>query len=99
MSSTSSPITRSRAALAAALLALGAAGAAQAAGAPGSTYVGGAVAAPDYQDPIGGSGDGSGGAYVLCNVDDLAQARAIVATDPLVLQDCSDLTVHEWNTR
>lgn len=61
MSSTSSPITRSRAALAAALLALGAAGAAQAAGAPGSTYVGGAVAAPDYQDPIGGSGDGSGG--------------------------------------
>jgi len=54
-------LSRSRAALAAALLALGMAGAAQAAGAPGSTYVGGALSAPDYRDPIGGSGDGSGG--------------------------------------
>ncbi len=47
----------------------------------------------------GGFGDGSGGAYVLCNVDDLEQARAIVATDPLALQDCSELSIHEWNTR
>jgi uncharacterized protein YciI len=47
----------------------------------------------------GGFGGGSGGAYVLCNVDDLEQARAIVATDPLALQDCSELSVHEWNTR
>ena len=47
----------------------------------------------------GGFSDGSGGAYVLCNVDDLEQARAIVATDPLALQDCSELSVHEWNTR
>ena len=47
----------------------------------------------------GGFSDGSGGAYVLCNVDDLDEARAIVARDPLVLRCCSDLTVHEWNTR
>ncbi|MGX9719824.1 YciI family protein [Stenotrophomonas acidaminiphila] len=47
----------------------------------------------------GSFSDGSGGAYVLCNVDDLEQARAIVATDPLALQDCSELSVHEWNTR
>ncbi len=47
----------------------------------------------------GGFADGSGGAYVLCNVDSLAQAQAIVATDPLVTMHASDLTVHEWNTR
>jgi len=47
----------------------------------------------------GGFADGSGGAYVLCNVDSLAQAQAIVATDPLVTMQASDLTVHEWNTR
>ncbi len=39
------------------------------------------------------------GAYVLCNVDSLAQAQAIVATDPLVTMQASELTVHEWNTR
>ena len=47
----------------------------------------------------GGFSDGSGGAYVLCNVADMDAARAIVATDPLALQGCSDLSVHEWNTR
>jgi uncharacterized protein YciI len=47
----------------------------------------------------GGFEDGSGGAYILQNVASLVQAQAIVATDPLVLQDCSQLTVHEWNTR
>jgi uncharacterized protein YciI len=36
---------------------------------------------------------------MLCNVESLAQARAIVATDPLVTMQASDLTVHEWNTR
>ena len=47
----------------------------------------------------GGFTDGSGGAYVLCNVDSLAQAQAIVATDPLVTMQASQLTVHEWRTR
>lgn len=47
----------------------------------------------------GGFADGSGGAYVLCNIDSLAQAQAIVATDPLVTMQASRLTVHEWNTR
>lgn len=45
----------------------------------------------------GGFSDGSGGAYVLCNVPSLAEAQAIVARDPLVLQGTSLLTVHEWN--
>ena len=47
----------------------------------------------------GGFADGSGGAYVLCNVDDIDAARAIVAGDPLAIRACSDLVVHEWNTR
>ena len=47
----------------------------------------------------GGFSDGSGGAYILVNIDSLAQAEAIVAQDPLALQSASDLTVHEWNTR
>ncbi len=47
----------------------------------------------------GGFSDGSGGAYVLKDVADLDEARAIVARDPLVLMDSSELTVHEWNTR
>lgn len=47
----------------------------------------------------GGFTDGSGGAYVLCNVDSLAQAQAIAATDPLVTMQASTLTVHEWTTR
>lgn len=45
----------------------------------------------------GGFSDRSGGAYVLKNVDSLAAAQAIVATDPLALQDASELSVHEWN--
>jgi len=47
----------------------------------------------------GGFADGSGGAYVLCNLDSLEQAQAIVAGDPLVTMGASDLTVHEWTTR
>ncbi|PBJ83248.1 hypothetical protein CMZ84_01505 [Lysobacteraceae bacterium NML93-0399] len=47
----------------------------------------------------GGFGDGSGGAYLLRNVASLGEARAIVATDPLALQQTSDLVVHEWHTR
>ena len=47
----------------------------------------------------GGFADGSGGAYVLCNVADMDEVRAIVATDPLAIHDCSELTIHEWNTR
>ncbi len=47
----------------------------------------------------GGFSDGTGGAYVLCNVESLAHAQSIVATDPLVTMQASDLTVHEWNTR
>ncbi|MDV0440738.1 YciI family protein [Xanthomonas sacchari] len=47
----------------------------------------------------GGFADGSGGAYVLCNVASLAEAQAIVATDPLVTMQASELTVHEWNVR
>ena len=47
----------------------------------------------------GGFSDGSGGAYVLRNIIDLAEAQAIVATDPLAIHDSSELTIHEWNTR
>jgi len=47
----------------------------------------------------GGFSDGSGGAYVLCNVEDMAQAQAIVATDPLVTMQASVLHVHEWLAR
>ncbi len=47
----------------------------------------------------GGFSDGSGGAYVLCNVDSLAAAQAIIATDPLVTMQASELYVHEWLTR
>ena len=47
----------------------------------------------------GGFADRSGGAYVLENVANLADAQAIAATDPLATTGSSDLTVHEWNTR
>ncbi|MGV8960432.1 MAG: YciI family protein [Stenotrophomonas sp.] len=47
----------------------------------------------------GGFSDGSGGAYVLKDVADLAAAQAIVASDPLALHGSSELTIHEWNTR
>ncbi|MCC4603536.1 hypothetical protein HG421_09400 [Xanthomonas campestris pv. badrii] len=47
----------------------------------------------------GGFTDGSGGAYVLCNVDSLAQAQAIVASDPLATLQASELSVYEWTIR
>jgi uncharacterized protein YciI len=47
----------------------------------------------------GGFGDHRGGAYVLRGIDSLAEAQAIVATDPLAITGSSDLTVHEWNVR
>ena len=47
----------------------------------------------------GGFSDGTGGAYLLRNVGSLAEAQAIVATDPLVTMQASHLTVHEWNIR
>lgn len=45
----------------------------------------------------GGFSDGSGGAYLLKNVGSLEQARALVARDPLVLRETSDITIHEWD--
>ena len=47
----------------------------------------------------GGFGDGSGGAYVLQGLASLAEAQALVATDPLAVTGSSDITVREWNTR
>ncbi len=44
----------------------------------------------------GGFADGSGGAYVLQGVDDLAQALALADADPLALTGNSALTVREW---
>lgn len=46
----------------------------------------------------GGFSDGSGGAYLLKNIADIEQARALVATDPLATEHASELTVYEWNT-
>lgn len=45
----------------------------------------------------GGFSDKSGGAYLLKNLDSLAEAQAIVAADPLTIRGSSELTVHEWN--
>lgn len=50
-------------------------------------------------DITGGFADGSGGAYLLRGVGTLEEAQAIVATDPLALQQTSDLVIHEWHTR
>lgn len=47
----------------------------------------------------GGFSDKSGGAYVLVNVESLAEARAIVERDPLSTFGSSAMSVHEWNTR
>ena len=58
-----------------------------------------ALAAKDQLHLTGGFSDGSGGAYILKNIDTLEAAKAIVATDPLALHGSSDLAVHEWNTR
>ncbi len=52
--------------------------------------------AEDRLELAGGFTDGSGGAYVLKNVASLEAARALVAQDPLVLQDASELTVYAW---
>ena len=40
--------------------------------------------------------DRSGGAYLL-RVEDLEEARAIAFQDPLHLENCSAVTVREWN--
>ncbi len=58
-----------------------------------------ALSADDQLHLTGGFSDGTGGAYVLKNVDTLDAAKAIVATDPLAIHGCSELTIHEWNTR
>jgi len=47
----------------------------------------------------GGFSDRSGGAYVLHGLGSLAEAQALVATDPLAVTGNSDFTVHEWNAR
>lgn len=57
-----------------------------------------ALRARGQLEMTGGFGDGSGGAYVLRNIESLEQAQAIVAADPLVLQDASELVVHAWHT-
>ena len=58
-----------------------------------------ALVAKDQLHLTGGFSDGTGGAYVLKNVDTLEAAQAIVASDPLAIQGSSELTIHEWNTR
>ena len=58
-----------------------------------------ALVAKDQLHLTGGFSDGTGGAYVLKNVDTLEAAKAIVASDPLAIQGSSELTIHEWNTR
>jgi uncharacterized protein len=40
--------------------------------------------------------DRSGGAYVF-QADSLEAAREIAGQDPLHVQDCSEVTVREWN--
>ena len=50
-------------------------------------------------DMTGGFADGTGGAYLLSGITTLDEARAIVAADPLALQNTSELVVYEWNTR
>lgn len=52
--------------------------------------------AEDRLELTGGFADGSGGAYLLKNVASLEAARALVARDPLALQDASELTVYAW---
>ena len=58
-----------------------------------------ALSAENRLHLTGGFSDGKGGAYVLKNIDTLEAAQAIVASDPLAIQDSSELTIHEWNTR
>ena len=58
-----------------------------------------ALSANDQLHLTGGFSDGTGGAYVLKNIDTLDVAKAIVASDPLAIHGSSELTIHEWNTR
>lgn len=58
-----------------------------------------ALNAENHLHLTGGFSDGTGGAYVLKNIDTLEAAQAIVASDPLATQGSSELTIHEWNTR
>jgi uncharacterized protein YciI len=47
----------------------------------------------------GGFSDRSGGAYLLRGIASLAEAKAIVARDPLAVHGASDIVVHEWLAR
>ncbi|MBD9534571.1 hypothetical protein IB227_01735 [Stenotrophomonas sp. STM01] len=58
-----------------------------------------ALDAKDQLHLTGGFSDGTGGAYVLKNIETLEAAKAIVAADPLALHGSSELIIHEWNTR
>lgn len=58
-----------------------------------------ALRAAGQLELTGGFSDGSGGAYVLINVEGLAQAQQIVAHDPLAVRGASTLTVYEWNAQ
>lgn len=42
--------------------------------------------------------DGSGGAYLLA-AGSLAEAEAIVGEDPLLVHDCSEFDIREWNAK
>ncbi len=42
--------------------------------------------------------DQKGGAYVICAAD-LREAQRIAHQDPLHLRDCSEVTVHEWDSQ
>lgn len=42
--------------------------------------------------------DKSGGAYVL-QADNLEEAQRLAKQDPLALRNCSNVTVHEWDSR
>ncbi len=41
----------------------------------------------------------TGGAYILQNVENLEEAKAIAFADPLHLTGSSIVVVHEWNTK
>lgn len=58
-----------------------------------------ALRAAGQLELTGGFSDGRGGAYVLINVEGLAQAQQIVAQDPLAVRRASTLTVYEWNAQ
>ena len=45
----------------------------------------------------GGFTDGSGGAYLLKNLDSLDAAKALVARDPLAQHGSSEIHVYEWD--